>query len=66
MQRLQGSKLLNFKDTDMVSSELKGHVAIAKGLGLIDGSLEMFKPKENLKMKEAALIVYRALDSIRE
>jgi hypothetical protein len=58
--------VLNFKDTDMVSSELKGHVAIAKGLGLIDGSLEMFKPKENLKMKEAALIVYRALDSIRE
>ncbi len=58
--------VLNFKDSDMISGELKGHVAIVKGLGIIDGSPEMFRPKENLKMQEAALIVYRALDSMRE
>jgi uncharacterized protein len=58
--------VLGFKDSDMISSELKGHVAIAKGLGIMDGSSEMFSPKENLKMQEAALIIYRALDSMRE
>jgi hypothetical protein len=58
--------VLDFKDSDKISSELKGHVAITKGLGIMNGSSEMFGPKENLKMQEAALIIYRALDSMRE
>ncbi len=55
-----------YKDADEISSDLKGHVAIVKGLGITEGTSEMFRPKENLKMQEAALIVYRALDTIRE
>ncbi len=66
LARVKDIFVLGFKDSDMISSELKGHVAIVKGLGIMDGRSEMFGPKESLKMQEAALIIYRALDSMRE
>lgn len=58
--------VLNFKDADLISGGLRGHVAILKGLGIIEETTEMFRPKENLKMQDAALIIYRTLDSMRE
>ncbi|HYF81812.1 MAG TPA: YcdB/YcdC domain-containing protein [Clostridia bacterium] len=66
LAKAKGIFVLDYKDADEINGDLKGHVAIAKGLGIIDGTSEMFGPKENLKMQEAALIIYRALDSMRE
>lgn len=53
-----------FKDEDKISSDLKGHVAIVKGLGIAVEPSGMFRPKDNIKLLDAALMVYRTLESM--
>lgn len=66
LAKAKGIFVLDYKDASEINSDLQGHVAIARGLGIVDGASDMFKPKENLKMQEAALIIYRALENMRE
>ncbi|HYF75056.1 MAG TPA: S-layer homology domain-containing protein, partial [Candidatus Nitrosocosmicus sp.] len=66
LAKAKGIFMLEYKDVDDINIDLYGHVAIAKGLGIIDGTLEMFRPKENVKMHEAALAIYKALDGLKE
>ncbi|HYE83016.1 MAG TPA: YcdB/YcdC domain-containing protein [Clostridia bacterium] len=57
--------VLDFKDSDKISSELRGHVAIIKGLGIMSGNEGIFRPNDNVKLHEAALTVYKALESMK-
>lgn len=52
---------LDYKDADQISTNLKGHIAIAKGLGLISGQGN-FRPKDNLIREEAAVLIYNILN----
>lgn len=52
---------LDYDDADKISSNLKGHIAIAKGLGLINGKGN-FRPKDNLTREEAAVLIYNMLN----
>lgn len=58
--------VLDYKDLKEIDSGRTGYIAIAKGLGVIDESAEFFKPKENVKLEEAALTIYKILDSLKE
>ncbi|HYF75479.1 MAG TPA: YcdB/YcdC domain-containing protein [Candidatus Nitrosocosmicus sp.] len=58
--------VLDYKDSKEINSQLTGHVAIARGLGIIDESVENFKPKENVKLDEAALTIYKVLNNLKE
>ncbi|HSH34970.1 S-layer homology domain-containing protein, partial [Schnuerera sp.] len=55
---------LEYHDVDKISSDLKGHIAIAKGLGLISEGRN-FRPKDNLTREEAAVLVYNILNRDR-
>ena len=50
-----------FKDSNDISPELKGYVAIAYGLKIIEGSDGYLYPKRNLKREDAANIIYNYL-----
>ena len=52
---------LEYDDIDKISTNLRGHVAIAKGLGIISGKGN-FRPKDNLTREEAAALIYNILD----
>lgn len=52
---------LDYEDADDISPNLRGHVAIAKGLGLIRGE-GRFRPKDNLTREEAVVIIYNILN----
>lgn len=52
---------LNFKDANKISSSLRGYVAIASGLKLMNGSDGYFNPDSNLTRAEAAAILVRYL-----
>lgn len=52
---------LDYEDADDISPNLRGHVAIAKGLGLIKGE-GRFRPKDYLTRQEAAVIIYNILN----
>lgn len=52
---------LEYDDADKISTNLKGHIAIAKGLGLISGKGN-FRPKDNLTRQEAAILIYNILN----
>ena len=51
---------LDYDDKDVVSQELKGYVAITKGLELFREE-SSFRPKENATMAEVADMVYKSL-----
>lgn len=51
---------IDYEDADEISVNLKGHIAIAKGLGFISGKGN-FRPKDNLTREEAAIIIYNIL-----
>lgn len=53
--------LIEYKDADDISDNLRGHIAIAKGLGLINGEGN-FRPKDNLKREEAVVLMYNILN----
>jgi hypothetical protein len=50
-----------FKDKDDITPELIGHVVIAKGLGIVSGDGEYFRPKSELKRADALIIIYNYL-----
>ncbi|NLL82133.1 MAG: S-layer protein [Tissierellia bacterium] len=52
---------LDYDDSDEISNNLKGHIAIARGLGLIRGEGN-FRPKDNLTREEAVVIIYNILN----
>ena len=52
---------LEYDDADKISPNLKGHIAIAKGLGLISEGGK-FRPKDNLTREEAAVLIYNILN----
>lgn len=52
---------LEFDDADKISTNLRGHIAIAKGLGLISGEGN-FRPKDNLTREEAVVLIYNILN----
>lgn len=52
---------IEYDDADQISTNLKGHIAIAKGLGVISGE-GSFRPKDNLTREEAAVLIYNILN----
>ncbi|AFS77645.1 S-layer-like domain-containing protein [Gottschalkia acidurici 9a] len=52
---------IDYNDADQIDSSLRGHVAIAKGLGIISGEGN-FRPKDNLRRDEAAVLIYNILN----
>ena len=52
---------LEFDDVDKISTNLRGHIAIAKGLGIISEGRN-FRPKDNLTREEAAVLIYNILN----
>ncbi|HHV29927.1 YcdB/YcdC domain-containing protein [Acetivibrio mesophilus] len=50
-----------FKDKDEINPELIGHVVIAKGLKIVNGYGEYFRPKDELKKADALIIIYNYL-----
>ncbi|WP_353095833.1 S-layer homology domain-containing protein [Tissierella praeacuta] len=52
---------LKYDDADKISADLKGHIAIAEGLGIISGEGN-FRPKDNLTREEAAVLIYNILN----
>ncbi|MDR7857213.1 S-layer homology domain-containing protein [Tissierella sp.] len=52
---------VEYKDADKISTNLKGHIAIAKGLGFISGEGN-FRPKDNLTREEAVVLIYNILN----
>ncbi|AFS77644.1 S-layer-like domain-containing protein [Gottschalkia acidurici 9a] len=52
---------MDYNDADQIDENLKGHVAIAKGLGVISGEGN-FRPKDNLRRDEAAVLIYNILN----
>lgn len=61
LENLEDIYKLEYDDADKISTNLKGHVAIAKGLGLISGEGN-FRPKDNLTREEAAVLIYNILN----
>jgi len=55
--------LVNFKDVDEISEGLKGYIAIAQGLNIINGSNGYFYPNNNLTKEQGALVIYNLLNS---
>lgn len=51
-----------FKDKDDISSDLIGYVVLAKGLKLVSGDGEYFRPKNKLTRADAILIIYNYLN----
>ncbi len=52
---------IEFEDGDDISPNLRGHVAIARGLGIISGG-KNFRPKDNLTREEAVTLIYNILN----
>ena len=50
-----------FSDADKISDDLKGYIAIAKGMGLLDTFGEKLSPKSKLTNAEAAYLTYTYL-----
>lgn len=50
-----------FKDKDEINPDLIGHVVIAKGLKIVNGYGEYFRPKAELKKADALIIIYNYL-----
>lgn len=55
---------LEFKDQENIDPNLRGYVAIAKGLGIVNGTADgKFRPTDSLNREQAILIIYNVLDS---
>ncbi len=50
-----------FKDKDEINPDLIGHVVIAKGLKIVNGHGDYFRPKAELKKSDALIIIYNYL-----
>ena len=52
---------VDFEDADDIDPALTGYAAIAKGIGIVNGSNGQFKPKDVLTKGESAVIIYNCL-----
>ncbi len=59
---IPGIYLINFKDADKVSPELKGHIAIATGLNIISGYNGYLNPTNKLTREQAVTVIYNLLN----
>jgi hypothetical protein len=50
--------IVNFRDSSKISTDLKGYIAIARGLNIISGDGRKFNPKDNLTRADAAVMIY--------
>lgn len=56
--------LVEFKDRENIDPKLRGYVAIAKGLGIVNGTSDgKFRPTDNLTREQAIAIIYNILNS---
>ena len=60
---IKGIYNLTFKDKASINQALTGYVAIAAGLGIIDGKSDSFRPKEKLTRGDSAIMIYNYLQS---
>lgn len=58
---IQGIFLNSFEDSEELSPDMGGYVAIAKGLGIINGHGGRFTPKGLLKRADAMIMIYNTL-----
>ena len=60
---IDGIYKLDFKDSDSIDKELRGYVALAKGLKIVNGTKDgSFKPEDTLTREQAVLLIYNMLD----
>jgi hypothetical protein len=50
-----------FKDKDEINPDLIGHVVLAKGLNIVNGHGDYFRPKAELKKADALIIIFNYL-----
>lgn len=60
---IEGIFLVNFKDNDKITKGLEGYIAIAQGLGIVNGSNGYFYPDKNLTKEQGAIVIYNLLNS---
>lgn len=65
LAQAKGIFLLSYSDAGDVNPDNIGYIAISKGLGLTNDTDNKFKPKNQATMTDAAVAVYRALNSLR-
>lgn len=61
----KGIFMLSYSDAGDITSGNSGYVAISKGLGLTNDTNNKFRPKDQVTMTDAAVTIYRALNSLR-
>jgi len=54
---------IKFADKDAISREMTGYVAIAAGLGIVNGDGTRFNPAKNVTRGESAVMIYNYLQS---
>jgi len=54
---------IKFADKAAISADLTGYVAIAAGLGIVNGDGVRFNPKKNVTRGESAVMIYNYLQS---
>lgn len=52
-----------FIDVDIITPDLKGYVAIAYGLNIVNGNKGYFNPTSKLTREQAAIVIYNYLNS---
>lgn len=60
---IEGIYKLSFKDSNKVSSELMGYVAIATGLGIVEAEGDNLSPKANMTREQAAVVIFNLLNA---
>ncbi|HOQ06844.1 MAG TPA: S-layer homology domain-containing protein [Clostridiales bacterium] len=58
---IRGIFSVSFRDSESISGDLYGYVAIASGLGIVKGDGIDFRPKKNTTRAEAAVMIYNYL-----
>lgn len=58
---IKGIFNINYKDKAAISPSLTGYVAIAAGLGIVDGKSARFDPKKKMTRAESAVMIYNYL-----
>jgi hypothetical protein len=62
----KGIFTLNYSDSKSISADKYGYVAIAKGLSIMNGTKNTFKPKTYVTMTELAIALYNTLPHMSE
>lgn len=55
--------IIGFKDKASIAPDLAGYIAIASGLGIIDGGNAAFRPKDKTTRGETAIMIFNYLQS---